>query len=78
MDPSQQLVNIKQQIVAGQSITFPANLGEVLLLQCQATFYWMDLATIKNITCKGEMWSQLPPPCIGIMNVNFLVSKNSN
>ena len=65
MDPSQKLSTIKQQMVAGQSITFPANLNNILILECQATYYWMDLATRKNITCLGELWSTLPSPCIG-------------
>ena len=66
MDPALKLSNLKQQVVAGQSITFPANPNQIMLIECQLTYYWIDLVTLRNITCLGEQWSQLPPPCIGI------------
>ena len=69
MDPVQKLTNLKQQAVAGQSITFPANPNQIMLIECQASYYWIDLIMLKNITCLGQKWSLLPPPCIGTFKV---------
>ena len=66
MDPAEKISNLKQQIVAGQSIQFPANLYQGMIIECQSGNYWIDLEKFKNITCLGEKWSELPPPCIGI------------